>query len=165
MQPTWDRFPSDSRCSGMTSANRNLFVSAVKMRIIPTARLFPTRWRWWSRLMSSSRGEPSVRFPSCRPSVDASPMSSHPQPFFSSVSRPDKVFLPPANWKSTKIYGVENDVGPAVEHVYEVIGHSFLCRESGSVGFLLFSLVAHFQFLETCTKNCTTMSDNSKLAC
>lgn len=130
----------------MTSANWNLSVSTVKMRIIPTARLCPTRWRWWSRLMSSSRGESSVRFPSCRLSVAASPMSSHPRPSFSSVSRPDKVFLPPANWKSTKSYEVENDVGPAVEHVYEVIGRSFLCSESGSVGFLLFSLVAHFHF-------------------
>uniref|UniRef100_A0A674MD29 Integrin, alpha 5 (fibronectin receptor, alpha polypeptide) n=1 Tax=Takifugu rubripes TaxID=31033 RepID=A0A674MD29_TAKRU len=40
-----------------------------------------------------------------------------------SVSRPDKVFLPPANWKSTKSYGVENDVGPAVEHVYELVNN------------------------------------------
>uniref|UniRef100_A0A674NU07 Integrin, alpha 5 (fibronectin receptor, alpha polypeptide) n=1 Tax=Takifugu rubripes TaxID=31033 RepID=A0A674NU07_TAKRU len=87
-----------------------------------TTRLYPTCWRWWSRLMSSSRGESSVRFPSSV-SVDASPMSSHPQPFFSSVSRPDKVFLPPANWKSTKSYGVENDVGPAVEHVYELVNN------------------------------------------
>ncbi|XP_003963564.2 integrin alpha-5 [Takifugu rubripes] len=39
------------------------------------------------------------------------------------VSRPDKVFLPPANWKSTKSYGVENDVGPAVEHVYELVNN------------------------------------------
>uniref|UniRef100_A0A8D0A0P1 Integrin, alpha 5 (fibronectin receptor, alpha polypeptide) n=1 Tax=Sander lucioperca TaxID=283035 RepID=A0A8D0A0P1_SANLU len=28
------------------------------------------------------------------------------------VSRPDKVFFPPANWKVTKNYGVEQDVGP-----------------------------------------------------
>lgn len=44
--------------------------------------------------------------------------------FFFSVSRPDKVFFPPANWKVTKNYGVEQDVGPAVEHIYEVISHS-----------------------------------------
>lgn len=37
--------------------------SAVKTRIIPTARSCPTSWRWLSRLMSSCRGEPSVRFP------------------------------------------------------------------------------------------------------
>uniref|UniRef100_A0A674NFW6 Integrin, alpha 5 (fibronectin receptor, alpha polypeptide) n=1 Tax=Takifugu rubripes TaxID=31033 RepID=A0A674NFW6_TAKRU len=72
--------------------------------------------------LSSGTSRSSVRFPSSV-SVDASPMSSHPQPFFSSVSRPDKVFLPPANWKSTKSYGVENDVGPAVEHVYELVNN------------------------------------------
>lgn len=38
-----------------------------------------------------------------------------------SVSRPDKVFFPPVNWKATKNYAVEQDVGPAVEHIYEVI--------------------------------------------
>lgn len=47
-------------------------------------------------------------------------MSSPPQFFFSSVSLPDKVFFPPANWKSTKNYAVEQDVGPGVKHIYEV---------------------------------------------
>lgn len=37
------------------------------------------------------------------------------------MSRPDKVFFPPVNWKATKNYAVEQDVGPAVEHIYEVI--------------------------------------------
>uniref|UniRef100_A0A7N8Y664 Integrin, alpha 5 (fibronectin receptor, alpha polypeptide) n=1 Tax=Mastacembelus armatus TaxID=205130 RepID=A0A7N8Y664_9TELE len=44
------------------------------------------------------------------------------------VSRPDKIFFPPANWKVTKNYGVEQDVGPAVEHIYEVISHG--CADS-----------------------------------
>ncbi|KAM7411337.1 hypothetical protein PAMA_021365 [Pampus argenteus] len=39
------------------------------------------------------------------------------------VSRPDKVFFPPANWKVTKSYGVEQDVGPAVEHIYELVNN------------------------------------------
>lgn len=52
-------------------------------------------------------------------------MSSLPRPFFSSVSRPDKVFFLSANWKATKSYGVEDEVGPAVEHIYEVMGLSF----------------------------------------
>ncbi|XP_068996733.1 integrin alpha-5 [Embiotoca jacksoni] len=39
------------------------------------------------------------------------------------VSRPDKVFFPPANWKLTKNYGVEQDVGPAVEHIYELVNN------------------------------------------
>ncbi|XP_040916437.1 integrin alpha-5 [Toxotes jaculatrix] len=39
------------------------------------------------------------------------------------VSRPDKVFFPPANWKVTKNYGVEQDVGPAVEHIYELVNN------------------------------------------
>lgn len=43
-----------------------------------------------------------------------------PSLFFLSVSRPDKVFFPPANWKGTKNYALEQDVGPAVEHIYEV---------------------------------------------
>lgn len=55
-------------------------------------------------------------------------MFSHPPLLFLSVSRPDKIFFPPANWKVTKSYGVEQDVGPAVEHVYEVISHS--CADS-----------------------------------
>uniref|UniRef100_A0A8C4Z674 Integrin, alpha 5 (fibronectin receptor, alpha polypeptide) n=1 Tax=Gadus morhua TaxID=8049 RepID=A0A8C4Z674_GADMO len=39
------------------------------------------------------------------------------------VSRPDKVFFPPANWKSTKNPVAEEDVGPAVEHVYELVNN------------------------------------------
>uniref|UniRef100_A0A3Q0S9A1 Integrin, alpha 5 (fibronectin receptor, alpha polypeptide) n=1 Tax=Amphilophus citrinellus TaxID=61819 RepID=A0A3Q0S9A1_AMPCI len=39
------------------------------------------------------------------------------------VSRPDKVFFPPANWKVTKNYNVEEDVGPAVEHIYELVNN------------------------------------------
>lgn len=50
---------------------------------------------------------------------------------FLSVSRPDKVFFPPVNWKVTKNYGVEQDVGPAVEHIYEVISHVLSCADSG----------------------------------
>uniref|UniRef100_A0A8D0A3U0 Integrin, alpha 5 (fibronectin receptor, alpha polypeptide) n=1 Tax=Sander lucioperca TaxID=283035 RepID=A0A8D0A3U0_SANLU len=46
------------------------------------------------------------------------------------VSRPDKVFFPPANWKVTKNYGVEQDVGPVVEHIYEVICHILSCADS-----------------------------------
>lgn len=107
----------------MTSDNRNLFlppsVSTVKTRIIPTARPCPTSWRWRLRLRSSSRGESSALLPPFH-----SPLPPHPcphliPPSFSSVSLPDKVFLP-ASWKSTKNYRVEQDVGPGVEHVYEV---------------------------------------------
>ncbi|KAF0035873.1 hypothetical protein F2P81_011185 [Scophthalmus maximus] len=39
------------------------------------------------------------------------------------VSRPDKVFFPPANWKVTKNYGAEQDVGPVVEHIYELVNN------------------------------------------
>uniref|UniRef100_A0A3Q3A848 Integrin, alpha 5 (fibronectin receptor, alpha polypeptide) n=1 Tax=Kryptolebias marmoratus TaxID=37003 RepID=A0A3Q3A848_KRYMA len=39
------------------------------------------------------------------------------------VSRPDKVFFPPANWKVPKTYAVEQDVGPAVEHIYELVNN------------------------------------------
>ncbi|KAM9855747.1 integrin alpha-5 [Aulostomus maculatus] len=39
------------------------------------------------------------------------------------VSRPDKVFFPPANWKQPKSYGVEQDVGPGVEHIYELVNN------------------------------------------
>uniref|UniRef100_A0A8C3AGG2 Integrin, alpha 5 (fibronectin receptor, alpha polypeptide) n=1 Tax=Cyclopterus lumpus TaxID=8103 RepID=A0A8C3AGG2_CYCLU len=48
---------------------------------------------------------------------------SHPFFFFLSVSRPDKVFFPPANWKVTKNYDAEQDVGPAVEHIYELVNN------------------------------------------
>ncbi|XP_077431955.1 integrin alpha-5 [Vanacampus margaritifer] len=39
------------------------------------------------------------------------------------VSRPDKVFFSPANWKVTKNYEVEQEVGPAVEHIYELVNN------------------------------------------
>uniref|UniRef100_A0A665W2Y4 Integrin, alpha 5 (fibronectin receptor, alpha polypeptide) n=1 Tax=Echeneis naucrates TaxID=173247 RepID=A0A665W2Y4_ECHNA len=39
------------------------------------------------------------------------------------VSRPDKVFFPPVNWKLTKNHEVEQDVGPAVEHIYELVNN------------------------------------------
>lgn len=39
------------------------------------------------------------------------------------VSRPDKVFFPPANWKGTKNYVQEQDIGPAVEHIYELVNN------------------------------------------
>uniref|UniRef100_A0A6Q2Y7C9 Integrin alpha-2 domain-containing protein n=1 Tax=Esox lucius TaxID=8010 RepID=A0A6Q2Y7C9_ESOLU len=37
------------------------------------------------------------------------------------VSRPDKVVFPPSNWKSSKSPRVEQDIGPAVQHVYELV--------------------------------------------
>ncbi|KAF3861057.1 hypothetical protein F7725_001312 [Dissostichus mawsoni] len=39
------------------------------------------------------------------------------------VSRPDKVFFPPVNWKLTKNYEVEQDVGPPVEHIFELVNN------------------------------------------
>uniref|UniRef100_A0AAQ4Q1D6 Integrin, alpha 5 (fibronectin receptor, alpha polypeptide) n=1 Tax=Gasterosteus aculeatus aculeatus TaxID=481459 RepID=A0AAQ4Q1D6_GASAC len=49
------------------------------------------------------------------------------------VSRPDKVFFPPANWKVTKTYEAEQDVGPAVEHIYEVISRAVSCADSSGL--------------------------------
>uniref|UniRef100_A0A8C7MQ40 Integrin, alpha 5 (fibronectin receptor, alpha polypeptide) n=1 Tax=Oncorhynchus kisutch TaxID=8019 RepID=A0A8C7MQ40_ONCKI len=37
------------------------------------------------------------------------------------ISRPDKVFFPPPNWKVSKSPQVEQDIGPAVQHVYELV--------------------------------------------
>ncbi|XP_051517666.1 integrin alpha-5-like [Myxocyprinus asiaticus] len=39
------------------------------------------------------------------------------------VSRPDKIFLPPPNWKATKNVMVEQDVGPSVQHTYELVNN------------------------------------------
>uniref|UniRef100_A0A8C9VYB3 Integrin, alpha 5 (fibronectin receptor, alpha polypeptide) n=1 Tax=Scleropages formosus TaxID=113540 RepID=A0A8C9VYB3_SCLFO len=39
------------------------------------------------------------------------------------VSRPDKVFFPPSNWKVTKKLQVEEDIGPSVQHVYELVNN------------------------------------------
>lgn len=83
--------------------------------------------------MSFYRGELSVRIspfvlfvsslnPYCLPTHTLIPLLP-----ILSVSRPDKVFFPPANWKLTKNYNVEVDVGPAVEHIYEVIDVSCAC--------------------------------------
>uniref|UniRef100_A0A8C1ACW3 Integrin, alpha 5 (fibronectin receptor, alpha polypeptide) n=1 Tax=Cyprinus carpio carpio TaxID=630221 RepID=A0A8C1ACW3_CYPCA len=40
-----------------------------------------------------------------------------------SVSRPDKIFFPPPNWKLTKNVMVEQDVGPSVQHTYELVNN------------------------------------------
>ncbi|XP_051961269.1 integrin alpha-5-like [Xyrauchen texanus] len=39
------------------------------------------------------------------------------------VSRPDKVFFPPPNWKAAKNVMVEQDVGPSVRHIYELVNN------------------------------------------
>lgn len=83
--------------------------------------------------MSFYRGELSVRIPSFElfGIFIKSPVHVLTPPLlFLSVSRPDKVFFPPSNWKVTKNLGVEQDVGPAVEHIYEVINHLRSCADS-----------------------------------
>ncbi|XP_051915368.1 integrin alpha-5 [Hippocampus zosterae] len=47
----------------------------------------------------------------------------HAEIILQGVSRPDKVFFPPANWKVTKNYEMEQEVGPAVEHIYELVNN------------------------------------------
>lgn len=37
-----------------------------------------------------------------------------------SVSRPDKVLFPPPNWKMSQGLREEQDVGPELQHVFEV---------------------------------------------
>ncbi|KAK2825121.1 hypothetical protein Q7C36_019048 [Tachysurus vachellii] len=39
------------------------------------------------------------------------------------VSRPDKVFFPSPYWKVTKNVAVEQDIGPPVEHIYELVNN------------------------------------------
>ncbi|XP_035238653.1 integrin alpha-5 [Anguilla anguilla] len=39
------------------------------------------------------------------------------------VSHPDKVIFPPQNWKATKRPQLEQDVGPPVQHVYELVNN------------------------------------------
>ncbi|KAF5894083.1 integrin alpha-5-like, partial [Clarias magur] len=39
------------------------------------------------------------------------------------VSRPDKVFFPPSNWKVTKNVAVEQEIGPSVDHIYELVNN------------------------------------------
>ncbi|XP_035377251.1 integrin alpha-5 isoform X1 [Electrophorus electricus] len=39
------------------------------------------------------------------------------------VSRPDKVFFPPPNWKTSKNVAMEQEVGPPVEHIYELVNN------------------------------------------
>lgn len=117
-------------------ANLNVlfyFIFTVKMKITPKVRLFTTTPRWWSRLMSSCRGEFSYRDPLIWTSFSLQFLPADAfitLLLFSSVSRPDKVFFPPANWKVPKSYGVEQDVGPAVEHIYEVISQALICAHS-----------------------------------
>uniref|UniRef100_A0A8C7GT63 Integrin, alpha 5 (fibronectin receptor, alpha polypeptide) n=1 Tax=Oncorhynchus kisutch TaxID=8019 RepID=A0A8C7GT63_ONCKI len=42
-------------------------------------------------------------------------------PLLSNVSRPDKVFFPPLNWKVSKTPQEEQDIGPVIQHVYELV--------------------------------------------
>ncbi|XP_048873076.1 integrin alpha-5 [Brienomyrus brachyistius] len=39
------------------------------------------------------------------------------------VSRPDKVFFPPLHWKATKRWQMEEEIGPSVQHVYELVNN------------------------------------------
>uniref|UniRef100_A0A8C1L558 Integrin alpha-5-like n=1 Tax=Cyprinus carpio TaxID=7962 RepID=A0A8C1L558_CYPCA len=55
------------------------------------------------------------------PSLSHFPLSLYLS--FYSVSRPDKVFFPPPNWKLTKNVMVEQDVGPSVQHTYELVNN------------------------------------------
>uniref|UniRef100_A0A8C2KBH8 Integrin, alpha 5 (fibronectin receptor, alpha polypeptide) n=1 Tax=Cyprinus carpio TaxID=7962 RepID=A0A8C2KBH8_CYPCA len=55
-------------------------------------------------------------------------VSSHGEPIYKHftrphVSRPDKIFFPPPNWKLTKNVMVEQDVGPSVQHTYELVNN------------------------------------------
>ncbi|XP_077368877.1 integrin alpha-5 [Festucalex cinctus] len=85
------------------------------------------------------------------------------------VSRPDKVFFPPANWKVTKNYEVEQEVGPAVEHIYELvnngpsrISHTLLelrCPLAAQGHTLLYPL----EFSTEGPVNCTTDSNMNRL--
>ncbi|CAL8335859.1 unnamed protein product [Merluccius merluccius] len=48
------------------------------------------------------------------------------------VSRPDKVLFPPADWRASQSLRVEQDVGPEIQHVYELVnnGPSSISRTS-----------------------------------
>lgn len=107
--------------------------SAVRMRITPRVKSSPTSWRWWSSLMLFCRGEFTCRthlevlhktIALLELSLGSSPcsliFSFSLYLSFHSVSRPDKVFFPPPNWKLTKNVMVEKDVGPSIQHTYEV---------------------------------------------
>lgn len=64
-------------------------------------------------------------------SLQSPPTMFHTSPvLFTRVSRPDKVFFPSANWKVTKSPEVEQDVGPAVEHIYEVTSRRALAVQA-----------------------------------
>ncbi|XP_077466784.1 integrin alpha-5 isoform X1 [Stigmatopora argus] len=85
------------------------------------------------------------------------------------VSRPDKVFFPPTNWKVTKNYEMEQEVGPAVEHIYELVNNG-PSRISHTLLELRCPLAAHGQTLlyplEFSTEgpvNCTSDSNLNHL--
>uniref|UniRef100_A0A672MUV9 Integrin alpha-5-like n=1 Tax=Sinocyclocheilus grahami TaxID=75366 RepID=A0A672MUV9_SINGR len=62
-----------------------------------------------------------LQIPPRVPSLSHFPVSIYLS--FYSVSRPDKVFFPPPNWKLTKNVMVEQDVGPSVQHTYELVNN------------------------------------------
>uniref|UniRef100_A0A671N1L7 Integrin alpha-5-like n=1 Tax=Sinocyclocheilus anshuiensis TaxID=1608454 RepID=A0A671N1L7_9TELE len=62
-----------------------------------------------------------LQIPPRVPSLSHFPVSLYLS--FYSVSRPDKVFFPPPNWKLTKNVMVEQDVGPSVQHTYELVNN------------------------------------------
>ncbi|KAM6925531.1 integrin alpha-5 [Xenentodon cancila] len=89
------------------------------------------------------------------------------------VSRPDKVFFPPANWKVPKNYEVEQDVGPAMEHIYELVNNgpsqisqTFLelrCPLRAQTHTLLYPLEFSTEGSINCTSNMTMNHLNLKL--
>lgn len=78
-------------------------------------------------------GFPHLNFRNFIRSLGPSYTFSHIPASLLSVSRPDKVFFPPANWKVTKTYEAEQDVGPAVEHIYEVISRAVSGADSSGL--------------------------------
>ncbi|XP_036447594.1 integrin alpha-5 isoform X1 [Colossoma macropomum] len=75
------------------------------------------------------------------------------------VSRPDKVFFPLPNWRVTKNVAVEQEVGPPVQHIYELVNNG-PSRISHTVLQLKCPMGPKFMYpLEVTTQgpvNCTT---------
>lgn len=87
----------------------------VKMQITQRARRWCTSWRWRPWLVPYYRGE--AAFPKHHRSI----VSVVTGPSCFSVSHPDKLFFPPPNWSLSQSLREEQDIGPELQQIYEVV--------------------------------------------
>lgn len=126
--------------------HKHVSFDAVKMPIIQRVRWCCMSWRWPPWLGSYYRGEPAF------PPHPVTMVAVVTRPSLFSVSHPDKLLFPPPNWSLSQSLREEQDIGPALQQVYEVqSGCWYLLLVLSAVGSIdISSLSSHRPVLPTC---------------